>query len=112
MAVNLALSAAETRDERDVLTIAGAAPGMMSRTNGYKAALLTGMGSLLAIPVGLLPVAVFLRAYGTSKPFVFPGAVVALLVVAVPVAAGLVTGAASALALRVRPVHISTMAYD
>ena len=34
----------------------------MSRTNGYKAALLTGLGTVLAIPMGLLPVAVYLVA--------------------------------------------------
>jgi putative ABC transport system permease protein len=111
VAVNLALSAAETRDERDVLTVVGAAPGAMSRTNAYKAALLTAMGSVLAIPVGTLPVVVFLAASNRAN-FVFPVRVVALLVLALPIAAGAVTIAASSLALRLRPVRISTMAFD
>ena len=59
VAVNLALSASETRDERDVLTIVGASPAAMRRASGYKAGLLTVMGSLPAIPVGFLPVAVY-----------------------------------------------------
>jgi putative ABC transport system permease protein len=112
VAVNLALSATETRDERDVLTIVGAAPETMSRTNGFKAALLTAMGLVLAIPVGLLPVAVFLKANKDGGPFVFPITVVALFVLALPLVAGLITTAASAIALRVRPVRISTMAFD
>jgi ABC-type lipoprotein release transport system permease subunit len=112
VAVNLALSATETRDERDVLIIVGAPPGVMSRTNGYKATLLTVMGVILAIPVGLLPVAVFVAASHKGLHFAFPASVVALLVIALPLVAGLVTTGASRLALRVRPVHISTMAFD
>jgi len=112
VAVNLALSATETRDERDVLTIAGAAPSAMRVANGYKAALLTVMGAVLAIPVGFLPVAVFSLADGGNAPLVFPWLVVALLVVALPIVAGIVTTAASGIALRLRPVRISTMAYD
>ena len=82
VAVNLALSASETRDERDVLTIVGAAPGAMRGANGYKAALLTVMGTLLAIPVGFLPVAVFVANSSKHLPLVFPWRVVTLLVVA------------------------------
>ena len=110
VAVNLALSATETRDERDVLTIVGAPPVAMRGANGYKAALVTAMGAALAIPVGFLPVAVFSLA--DTRPLIFPWLVVALLVVALPVVAGLVTTAASGIALRLRPVRISTMAYD
>ena len=84
----------------------------LSRANGYKAALLTAMGSALAIPLGLLPVAVFYAASDDGIQLVPPYAVIALLVVAVPVAAGLVTALTSAVALRVRPVRISTMAFD
>jgi putative ABC transport system permease protein len=112
VAVNLALSAAETRDERDVLTVVGAAPAVMRRANGYKAALQTVMGALLAIPIGFLPVVVFVTADNSTRPLVFPWAVVAMLVVALPVVGGLVTTAASGLALRFRPVRVSTMAYD
>jgi putative ABC transport system permease protein len=112
IAVNLALSASETRDERDVLTVVGAAPRALSRANGYKAALLTVMGAALAVPLGLLPVTVFYATSTGATRLVLPYAVIALLVVAVPVAAGLVTAVASAIALRVRPVRISTMAFD
>ena len=112
VAVNLALSATETRDERDVLTIVGAAPRAMREANGYKAILLTLMGALLAIPVGFLPVAVFISANTRDLPLIFPWRVVLALVVGLPVVAGLITAAASGVALRFRPVRISTMAYD
>ena len=112
VAVNLALSAAETRDERDVLTVVGAAPGAMARTNGYKAALLTVMGAVLAIPIGFLPIAVYVHGAPGVIPLEFPWRVAALLVIAIPLVGGLIVTAGSAAALRLRPVHISTMAYD
>jgi hypothetical protein len=112
VAVNLALSASETRDERDVLTIVGAAPSSMRRANGYKAMLLNVMGTLLAIPVGFLPVVVYVANSSNHLPLVFPWRVVTLLVVALSVVAGLVTMLASGIALRLRPVRISTMAFD
>jgi len=55
---------------------------------------------------------VFSLADGGNAPLVFPWLVVALLVVALPIVAGIVTTAASGIALRLRPVRISTMAYD
>lgn len=111
IATNLGLSAAESREERDVLTIVGAAPRAMSRTSGYKAVILTVMGALLAIPIGFLPVAIFVHASPDVIPLVFPWRLVALLVLAVPVVGGLIVTASSAAALRLRPVRISTMAY-
>jgi ABC-type antimicrobial peptide transport system permease subunit len=111
--VNLALSAAETRDERDVLAVVGASPATTRRTNGYKAGLICAMGALLAVPVGFLPVVVFLTAHDSVHlPIVFPWRMVALLVVALPVVAGLVTTGASAMALKLRPVRVSKMAFD
>jgi hypothetical protein len=70
------------------------------------------MGALLAIPVGLLPVAVFYAASTDHIRLMLPYTVIGLVVIAVPVAAGLITALASTVALRVRPVRISTMAFD
>ena len=71
------------------------------------------MGTLLAVPVGFLPVAVFVAAADEANlPLVFPLRVVALLVVALPLVAGVVTTVASGVSLHFRPVRISTMAYD
>ncbi|HEX4979081.1 MAG TPA: FtsX-like permease family protein [Acidimicrobiales bacterium] len=110
--VSLALAAAETRDERDILVVVGAPPPTMRRTSGHKALLLTLLGAALAVPVGFLPVSVFTAASETDLPLVFPWRVVLLLVGAVPIVAALATTASSAIALRLRPVRVSTMAFD
>ncbi|MDP9386929.1 MAG: hypothetical protein M3Q48_03120 [Actinomycetota bacterium] len=112
VAVSLALAAAETRDERDVLVVVGAPPPTMRRTSGRKALLLSLLGAALAVPVGFLPVSVFTAASDANLPLVFPWRVVALLLVAVPLMAAAVTTACSGLALRLRPVRVSTMALD
>jgi ABC-type antimicrobial peptide transport system permease subunit len=113
VAVSLALASAETREERDVLSVVGAAPTTMRRTSAQKAIILTVMGALLAIPVGFLPVVVFTRADGRDDPWlVFPWRTVGLLVLAVPLITAAVTGTASTIALRFRPVHVSTMTFD
>jgi hypothetical protein len=113
VAVNLALSAAETRDERDVLAVVGASPATTRRTNGYKATLVTMLGAVLALPVGFLPVVVFVTAHNHHElPLVFPWRLAAALVLVLPLIAGIVTTGGSALALRVRPVRVSKMAFD
>ncbi len=112
VAVSLALAAAETRDERDVLVVIGAPPPTMRHTSGHKAFLLTLFGAALAVPVGFLPVSVFTAASENDLPLVVPWRVVLLLVAAVPVVAALATTAFSGIALRLRPVRISTMAFD
>lgn len=112
VATSLALASAETRDERDVLSIVGARPTTLRRTNANKAAVLAVLGAVLALPVGFLPVAVFGQANSPSLPLVFPWRTALLLVAAVPAIAWLATLAASAIALRLRPVHISTMAFE
>lgn len=112
VAVSLALAAAETRDERDVLTVVGASPRTMWETSGRKAVYLTALGGALAVPVGFLPVVVFNLASNPTPPLVFPWRVVLLLLIVIPLLAGLATTMGSAVALRLRPVRISTMAFD
>lgn len=112
VAASLALAAAETRDERDVLTVVGASPRTIRRTSGVKAVVVSAFGTALAVPVGLLPVLVFTSVETANLPFVFPWRVVTLLLLAVPLTAGLATTSASALALRLRPVRTSTMAFE
>jgi len=112
VAVSLALAAAETRDERDVLVVIGAPPATMRHTSGRKALLLTLLGASLAVPVGFLPVSVFTAASENDLPLIFPWRIVLLLVAAVPIVAALATTAFTGLAQRLRPVRISTMAFD
>lgn len=112
VAVSLALAAAETRDERDILTVVGAAPTTMWRTSARKAVFLTALGGALAVPVGFLPVVMVTLAEDPTPPLVFPWRVALVVLLAVPAIAGAVTALGSAVALRVRPVRISTMAFD
>jgi hypothetical protein len=112
IAAGLSLAGAETRRERELLMVSGAAPRTIAGINGRKAALVVVIGTLLALPVGLLPAWASLDAAGRQQAFAVPWRTVGLLVVAVPVMAGIGAGAASALALRRRPVAISTMAVD
>jgi len=54
--VGLALAAAETREEVEVLTAVGASPSTLRGLAAAKAALLAGAGVALAVPTGLIPV--------------------------------------------------------
>lgn len=115
--VSLALAAAESKDERDVLTIAGAPPGTLARSAGARAWLLAVIGGLMAVPVGFLPVVVFtyasgIRVFGESPPLVFPTRTVLLLVLVVPAIVALAAWAASASAQRLRPVRVSTAVFE
>jgi len=85
----------------------------MRRTSAHKAVLLAVFGAALAVPVGFLPVVVFTAADRSATPFlVFPWRTVATLLLVVPVLIGLVTSGASTVALRLRPVRVSTMTFD
>ena len=62
VAIGLALSAAESREERDVLVAVGAQPRTLRRVAGLKALGLAVAGALLAIPTGFVPVTLVVRA--------------------------------------------------
>ena len=93
------------RRARNVLTVAGAFPGILARSAGAKAWLLAGIGALMAVPVGMLPVAVFVAADDGELNFVVPYRTIALLALAVPTLVALVALTTSAVAQRLRPVR-------
>ena len=109
---SLALAAAESRDERDTLLLAGAPPATLARTAGAKAVLLAVLGGALALPIGFLPVVVFSVVDERGLPLRLPWPAVGALVAAVPLAAGAVAWATSGAAQRLRPARFSTMAFD
>lgn len=109
---SLALAAAESRDERDVLTVTGAAPGALARTAGARAWLLAGIGAAMAVPMGLLPVAVYAAADDGAMVFVVPWRSIGVLAVALPVLVAAVALAASTMAQALRPVRVSTAVFD
>jgi putative ABC transport system permease protein len=112
VAAGLALAAAETRDERDVLAVLGAPPPTLRRTSGDKAFLLTLLGAVAAVPVGLVPVAVVTGVAADGLPVVVPWRTIALLVVAIPLLAAALTSTAARVASRYHPVHVSTATFD
>lgn len=110
---SLALAAAETRDERDVLTIAGAPPPVLARVAGVKAWLIASIGALVAIPVGFLPVVVVARTTnGSPFPVIFPTRTALVLVLLTPLVVALASWAASAASQRLRPVRVSTATFE
>lgn len=117
--VSLALAAAESKDERDVLTVAGAPPRVLARAAGARAWLLSGIGGAMAIPVGFLPVVVFAKASSTDGspfsdqfPLVFPTRTAVLLIVLVPLVVAAASWLASTSAQRLRPVRVSTTTFE
>lgn len=112
--LGLALSAAETKDERDVLAAMGARPRTLRNLAAAKALVLAAIGILVGIPLGFVPTYVVAKAgnSGSDLTVLFPWLQVLILVVAVPVIAAAATMAASGISLRVRPVQASTMAFD
>ena len=116
VATGLALSAAESRDERDALVTVGARPRTLRRIAAAKAALLSVSGAVLAIPAGFVPIAVVLLARrrhgGFYDPIVFPWSTVAAIAIAIPLAAGLLSWVASAIGQQLRPMRMSTLSPD
>jgi hypothetical protein len=109
---SLALAAAESRDERDVLTVAGAPPRVLAHAAGAKAGLLATIGGAMAVPLGFLPVVVFSLASNVGIPLRLPWPSVGLLVLVVPACAFLAARAASGAAQRLRPVRVSTARFE
>ncbi len=115
LAMSLALSAAETRDERDVLVSLGARPSTMRALSAWKASLLAAAGALVAVPTGFVPVAVVFLAVvrnGDRARLAFPWSTVLVLVVAAPIIAATAAYIGSAIAQTVRPTKMSTFATD
>jgi putative ABC transport system permease protein len=115
LAMSLALSAAETRDERDVLVALGAPPATMRGLAAWKAWLLSFSGAALAVPVGFIPVAfVYLASVRPDERarLGFPWSTTAELVIAAPLIAAFVAAIGSSVAQRVRPTKMSTFATD
>jgi hypothetical protein len=112
VAIGLSLAATESRDERDVLLAVGASPRTMRGVAATKATVLTAGAAVLAIPTGFLPVAAVLAAASGDDPISFPLLTALGLLVMIPAIAGVAALLTSALAQRLRPVHMSTLAED
>jgi hypothetical protein len=115
LAMSLALSAAETRDERDVLVSLGARPKTMRGVASWKAAVLAFTGAALAIPTGFIPVAIAYIAAarpGEHAQLGFPWYTALELLLIAPIIAAIVAAIGSAVAQHFRPTQMSTFATD
>jgi putative ABC transport system permease protein len=115
LAMSLALSAAETRDERDILVSLGAKPATMRSVAAWKSGALAACGALLAIPTGFIPVWVVFHAVARVNEHAhvaFPWSTVGQLLIVAPIIAGLVAYVGSAVAQAVKPTKMSTFALD
>lgn len=115
LAMSLALSAAETRDERDILVSLGARPATMRSVSAWKSVSLAVAGALLAIPTGFIPVWVVFHAVRRTNEVAhvsFPWSTVGQLLILAPIIAGIVAYIGSAIAQTVKPTKMSTFALD
>jgi putative ABC transport system permease protein len=110
VAIGMALSAAEGRDERDALVSLGASPGLLARVVGIKSWLLATAAGVVAVPLGFGTLR--LVAAAASTPTRFPWMIAGGIVVLVPLVVGVGATVGSAVAQRARPVRMSTMSPD
>jgi ABC-type antimicrobial peptide transport system permease subunit len=115
LAMSLALSAAETRDERDILVSLGAKPSTMRSVAAWKSTALAAAGALLAVPTGFIPIWVVFHAVARVHEHAhvyFPWTTVGQLVIIAPIIAGIVAYIGSSIAQKVKPTKMSTFALD
>ncbi len=94
-ALALGLTAVDNRGDDATLVALGAAPSVRRKVRAWEGTLLSGMGVVLAIPIGFLPSLVMGRARYARNPVVFPWITVGILLIIVPLLAWLI-GYASA----------------
>ncbi|HKE72835.1 MAG TPA: FtsX-like permease family protein [Acidimicrobiales bacterium] len=115
VAVALALTAAENRDESDLLAALGAPPRVRRSVTGWQAALLPLAGTAIGVPLGLAAAVAMVWAgpdnHGTAGLAV-PWGVVAALLLVVPAASGLGARAVAALAVARRAHPGASLALD
>ena len=114
--IGLSLTAAESRDERDVLIAIGARPRTMRRTAALKAGVLALVGGILAVPTGVLPIAVLLRALRRpdtlKRPLAIDWLTITAVVALIPITVAVAATASAAVSQRVRPPRMSTLHRD
>jgi len=93
--VAVALVAAESRRDHAILVAVGAGPGTRRKVVGATALLLAALAGLVAVPAGFIPTALIQSAANEGYPIVVPWFAVAVVIVGVPVVAGLIAAAVS-----------------
>lgn len=87
VAIAIALAAAESRGDLRTLAAVGAGRGTRRSLAAGRALLLSGLGGLLAVPVGLVPAAALLTTLTGRPPLVLPWQAIGVVVLLVPLLA-------------------------
>ena len=116
VAVGLALAAQDEAEERQILEAVGAPPRTVRRATALKAGLLVFIAGALAVPAGLLPAATIVAATtpdagGGDWRLRVDAPSLLLVLVVVPLVAGLVTWAGGRLRSWVRPKRPDVFAF-
>lgn len=93
--VAVALVAAESRRDQAILAAVGASPRTRRAIAGNRALLLTLLAAILAVPAGYLPITVIQTASNNGYPIVFPWVAAAVVLILLPLLAGLAAGFSS-----------------
>jgi len=95
VAVAVALVGAESRRETAILSAVGAAPGVRRRMVGANAFLMTALAGVLAVPAGLVPMALILISERPRQPVPIQWSIVGIVAIGAPLVAGLVAALVS-----------------
>lgn len=115
VAVALALNAAETREEGALLAALGAPPRVRRSVTGWQATLLPLTGMLVGVPLGLASAVAMTLCVPVEERtggLVVPWALMAVLLVGVPLVSGLAARIVAAIGGRRRPALAATLALD
>jgi putative ABC transport system permease protein len=105
-ALALGLAAVDNRGDDATLVALGAAPAVRRKVRAWEGTLLSGMGVLLAIPIGFLPSLVVRQVRYARNPIVFPWITVGILLIIVPALAWLIGYASARTPRRVADLNL------
>jgi putative ABC transport system permease protein len=89
-AIALAMATVDNRADDATLTALGAGPDLSRKMRAWEGTLLSGMGVVLAVPMGMLPVLAVQSTRTYDYPIVFPFVTAGILVLGVPALAWLI----------------------
>jgi hypothetical protein len=105
-AIALAMATVDNRADDATLTALGAGPDLSRKVRAWEGTLLSGIGVVLAVPMGMLPVLAVQSTRTYSYPIVFPFVTVGLLVLGVPALAWLLGYASARTPRRVADLNL------
>lgn len=104
--IALAMATVDNRADDATLTALGAGPDLSRKLRAWEGTLLSGMGVVLAVPMGMLPVLAVQSTRTYDYPIVFPWITVGILVLGVPTLAWLIGYATARTPRRVADLNL------